>query len=302
MIESVTVTNNRNDSLEMVLAHPELTGLCISKVDGISPGDATINSTDYGVLDGGVFNSARLGTRNITIEFYYMFKPDIETSRHLAYYYFPVKTKVDLAFKTDHRTVVCSGYVEGNDTLIFDKQEKGQVSIVCPDPYFYSENTAHSYIRGIGYEFEFPFENESLDEPTICFGDYMTMSSQTIDYQGDIETGFVIRIRFLDDDVPTIKIGEARSNQYIDLDLINLSAAYDITISRDDIIEISSVKGDRHITYTHNGVVTNLLAFYYKKLPWFELYPGENTYVLNATDNLQHIEVEFEYKTLYGGV
>lgn len=302
MIESLTVTNEKGDSLEMVLTHPELSGLLISKIDGISPSDATINTTDYGILDGGVYNSARVGTRNITIEFYYLFQPDIETTRHIGYQYFPLKTRVELAFKTDHRTVVASGYIENNDTLIFSEQEKGQISVVCPDPYFYSEINSSYEIVGVGREFEFPFENESLYNPTICFGDYLTQSMATIPYEGDIVTGFVMTVRFLDDDVPNMKVIEDRTNTQIDFDLPGLKSAYGIVPERDDLIIISSIKGDRYITYRHLGNDTNLLAFYYRKIPWFELFPGNNTYYVVATDNLQSVEVKFEFRTIYGGV
>lgn len=302
MIEAIMVTNYRGDSLTMELAHPEKCGLVVSKVDGISPGDASINSTDYGVLDGGVFNSARIGTRNITIEFYYMFYPDIETSRHIAYQYFPVKTKVDLAFITDHRTVVCSGYVESNDTMIFSKQESGQVSIVCPDPYFYNDIEQLYRIAGIGAEFEFPFSNESLYYPMICFGDYAYEYSRTVTYNGDIATGFVMTLRFLGDNVPNVTITEVRSNTQLDFRLTELEMAYGITFERDDLIIISSVKGNRYVKYVHQNEETNLLAFYYKRLTWFELNPGDNTYVLDATTNLQDVEITMEYRTIYGGV
>ena len=91
MFQSVTVTNYRGDSLELPLRWPNDSGLLLYKIDGISPGEVTVNSQDYAVLDGGVFNSSRIGTRTITLNFYYGFTPMIETARHRAYRYFPVK-------------------------------------------------------------------------------------------------------------------------------------------------------------------------------------------------------------------
>ena len=302
MIEALTVTNYRGDSLEMILADPWSSGLCISKIDGISPGDAEINSTDYGVLDGGVFNSARIGTRNITIEFYYLFYPDIETSRHIAYKYFPVKTKVDLAFRTDHRTIVASGYVEANDTMIFSKQESGQVSIICPDPYFYSEFQQTNKLSGVLGGFSFPFYNDGLDEKTIEFGIYSDTTEQIINYEGDIATGFVMRIRFLSDRVGTVQLYETRSNTFMSFSIPEIESSYGLEIQRDDAIVVSSVKGNRYVYFEGHGLSVNLLGYFYEKMSWFELHPGENRYVLKSGSNLEDIEIIFEYRSIYGGV
>ena len=67
---------------------------------------------------------------------YYGFSPQIESARHRAYRYFPVKTEVRLDFLTDERWLSIWGYVESNEVEIFSELEKGLVSIVCPDPYF----------------------------------------------------------------------------------------------------------------------------------------------------------------------
>ena len=71
MFKSVTVTNYRGDSLELPLRWPNESGLLLYKIDGISPGEVTVNSQDYAVLDGGVYNSSRMGTRTIDLYFYY---------------------------------------------------------------------------------------------------------------------------------------------------------------------------------------------------------------------------------------
>ena len=63
MFQSVTVTNYRGDSLELPLRWPNDAGLLLYKIDGISPEGVSINSQDFSVIDGGVYNSSRMGTR-----------------------------------------------------------------------------------------------------------------------------------------------------------------------------------------------------------------------------------------------
>lgn len=306
MFKSVTVTNYRGDSLELPLAWPNDSGLLISKIDGITPGNVQVNSQDFAVLDGGVYNSSRMETRNITIEFYYGFNPHIESSRHLAYRYFPIKTEVRLDFLTDERNLSIWGYVESNETDIFSEQEKGQVSIVCPDPYFYEHETVVFNFGDSIPEFEFPFSNESLTEPLICFGDYGPGSIYSVDYDGDIEVGTVIRVHFLD--TPTIdeiSIYDISKNKKLTLNFEDIKTKTGVTsISKYADIVISSVRGEKDIWYERYGQRKSIIgAFDVQNFPWMYLTPGENLFGYTADDEyLDEFEISIEHRGAYGGV
>lgn len=314
MIKSVTVTNYRGDSLEMPLEWPNPSGLLISKIDGITPGNVQVNSQDFAVLDGGVYNSSRMQTRNITIEFYYgrgsqvadIDNHDVETSRHIAYRYFPVKTQVRLDFLTDERSLSIWGYVEGNDTDIFSEHEKGQVSIVCPDPYFYEQSTIAFELGSSTKEFEFPFSNESLTKPLICFGDYGPKSMYEINYNGDIEVGAVIRVHFLENQtVPELTIYDVSHNKKLVLDFEEIKANTGVdTILRYGDIVFSSVRGEKDIYYERYGKKTSIIgAFDVMNFPWMYLTPGENIFGYDVDEEyLDEFSVTIEHRGAYGGV
>ena len=314
MIKSVTVTNYRGDSLEMPLEWPNPSGLLISKIDGITPGNVQVNSQDFAVLDGGVYNSSRMQTRNITIEFYYgrgsqvadVDNHDVETSRHIAYRYFPVKTQVRLDFLTDERSLSIWGYVEGNDTDIFSEHEKGQVSIVCPDPYFYEQSMIAFELGSSTKEFEFPFSNESLVNPLICFGDYGPKSMYEINYNGDIEVGAVIRVHFLENQtVPELTIYDVSHNKKLVLNFAKIKANTGVdTILRYGDIVFSSVRGEKDIYYERYGKKTSIIgAFDVMNFPWMYLTPGENIFGYDAEEEyLDEFSVTIEHRGAYGGV
>jgi hypothetical protein len=65
MIKSVTVTNYLGESIKMELGFPEKSGFLIQNIDGLGPGKATINLTQFATSDGSLFNSAKLNERNI---------------------------------------------------------------------------------------------------------------------------------------------------------------------------------------------------------------------------------------------
>lgn len=305
MFKSVTVTNYRGDSLELPLRWPNDAGLLISKIDGITPGNVDVNTQDYAVLDGGVYNSSRMKKRNIVIEFYYGFNPHIESSRHLAYRYFPVKTEVRLDFLTDERSLSIWGYVEGNDTDIFSDKEKGQVSIVCPDPYFYEKDVVSYELNAIYPEFEFPFSNESLTEPLICFGDYGSKDTYGVDYQGDMEVGAVIRVHFLKD--PTVNeltIYDVSHNKKLELNFSSIESSSGIRIQQYGDLVFSSVRGEKDIYYEYLGTKKSILgSFNVYDFPWMYLTPGENLFGFKASGNYsEELLITIEHRGAYGGV
>lgn len=305
MFKSVTVTNYRGDSLELPLRWPNDAGLLISKIDGITPGNVTVNSQDYAILDGGVYNSSRMETRTITINFYYGFTPQIESARHRAYQYFPVKEQVRLDFLTDERNLSIWGWVEENDTQIFSEQEEGQVTIVCPDPYFYEHDTVSYILGGSAAEFEFPFSNESLTEPLICFSDYGPGNVYEVDYHGDIEVGAIIRIHFKDTaSIGDLKIYDIIDNQELVLNFEDIQAKTGITIEQYGDIVINSVKGQKDIYYERFGTRKSIIkAFDILNFPWMYLSPGDNLFLFELDQlSLDSVTISVEHRGAYGGV
>ena len=306
MFQSVTVTNYRGDSLELPLRWPNDAGLLLYKIDGISPGEVTVNSQDYAVLDGGVFNSSRMGTRTIDLYFYYGFTPMIESARHRAYQYFPAKTQVRLDFLTDERNLSIWGYVEGNDTQIFSKQEEGQVTIVCPDPYFYEKDYV-SYTLGNSIpEFEFPFSNESLTDPLICFSDLGNKHLFDIGYNGDLEVGAIIRVYFKTQPtgIGTIEIHDITSNQELDLDISQIQSETGVVMEQYGSIVVDSVRGQKDIYYEKFGYRKSIIgAFDIMNFPWMYLSPGSNIFAFNMDDEYYNdITISIEHRGAYGGI
>lgn len=160
MIKSVTATNYLGESLTMGIGDPDESGLLISSIDGIGPGESDINVTEFAATDGGIYNSSRIPTRNIVINMLFKYIPTIEDARHLTYKMFPLKKPINLIFETDNRLLQIDGYVESNEPDIFSKQEGTSISIICPGYYFYSLAEASVKIDGVKKLFEFPFYND----------------------------------------------------------------------------------------------------------------------------------------------
>jgi len=176
MLLSVSVENYLNEILELELALPEKSGISVRSITGIGAGKASISTTELASDDGSIYNSARAETRNIVITLgmhdTLIDHPEwsIEDSRHLIYKYFPKKKPVKLTFHTDRHDLYIIGYVESNEDDIFSKDETAQISIICPDPNFYDVETEINWMGGVISEFEFPFENNTVDHDLAFVG------------------------------------------------------------------------------------------------------------------------------------
>lgn len=302
MIKKVTVTNHNKESLVLDLYHPEESGLIVESITGLGPPDATINSNEVATMDGGIFTSARLQQRNIVIRLAMMFDPIIEDSRLRTYRYFPVKKPVHLEFETDRRLAECEGYVETNEPDIFTKHETAQISIVCPDPFFYEKGQEEVAFAGVHPLFEFPFSNESLTENLIEFGEIREDNRAILNYRGDADTGVFITVHAVSGSAEGITIWNVDTREKIRIDTLKVRRLYDIQFGKGDDIEINTKVGEKFVRLLHDGKYYNIISCINKDADWFQLTVGYNTFTFVCDSGEDNLKVTFLYRNAYVGI
>ena len=307
MLKAVTVVNYLGNSLRMELANPWNTGLAIISIDGLGPAQADVNVTDISTNDGGLYNSARLQKRNIVLNLRYLIStltPTIEESRLLTYKYFPIKKKLKLIFETDIRTAEIEGYVEKNEPNIFSQTSGCQISIICPDPYFYSsgeDGTKYTTFSGTESDFEFPFENNSLSENLIEFGIIERYSERSVYYTGDAEIGVEIIMHAVGE-VGDVSIFNVGTRESMSLSSERLAALTGSALKAGDEVTISTIKGHKFITLLRDGVSTNILNCLNRDADWFQLAKGDNIFTFTATTGSVNLQFKIKSKVVYEGV
>ena len=303
MIKSITVTNYLGDSIKLELARPELSGFVVKSITGLGPGKATINTTEMTTNDGSMFNSARLSSRNIVISLGYLWRDtaSIEETRQLSYKYFPIKKEVTLLIETDNRKAEVIGRVESNDPNIFSKDSGSNISIICPNPFFYSVDTSTTVFSGVEAMLEFPFSNESLTEPLLEMGDIRNYTEKVIRYDGDADIGVTITIHALGD-ASNIAIYNTGTREVMRIDTDKLAAMTGSSIvARDDII-ICTEKGKKSINLIREGKTINILNCLTKDSDWFELSKGDNIFAYVAESGSTELQFKIENRIAYEGV
>lgn len=303
MIKSVTVTNNRGESLKLELTKPKESGFWIISIDGLGPVQANINTTEIVTYDGSIFNTARGTERNITMQLVFD-GIDIEERRHETYRYFPIKQMVTLRIETDHRICEIDGYVESNSPTIFSSLESTDISIICPSAWFRDaseEGNRAIHYFGIEPLFEFPFSNESLSDKLIEFGNIRQSFEEIIEYEGEVETGFTIDIHAVGDigDV-TIYNSDTRESMTIYSDKLQSLTGSKLKAG-DDII-ICTVKGQKSARLLRDAKYTNVLNCLGRDVDWFQLSQGENKFAYTTSEGSENLQLSINVQNLFQGV
>lgn len=302
MIKSITVKNYLEESLKITLTDSEPDhGLLLISATGLGANDATVNTTPLATTDGSIYNSARANERNIVLKFRFVLAPSIEATRQRTYRYFPVKRQLELIVETDERTIGILGNVESNEADIFSKQEGCSISILCPDPFFYSINRREEVFSGVEPLFEFPFENESLDEPTIEFGEIKDYREQTIWYDGDEEVGITINIH-ANSEVKGLIIYNAKNRETMRIDSNIVADLTGDGIKKGDDVIICTERRNKSVTLLRNGYYKNIINALERGSDWFKLAKGDNIFAFYADEGMDELTFTITYRKLYTGI
>lgn len=307
MIYSFAITNYLGDRIKLELGRPDISGFLIKSVTGLGPVKANVNTTEVVTNDGSMFNSARLSQRNIVFQLAFVdtiYGETIEDVRQKSYKYFPAKKSVEIVIETDNHYVKIKGYVESNEPDIFSSQEGTQISIICPDPYFYSAGEDGNNVTDfytIDPVFEFPFSNESLTEPLLVFGEIQIKTEGVITYHGDSEIGLVIYIHAIGK-ATNINIYNTETREVMTINTDRLEQLTGKGLVASDDIVINTAKGEKSITLVREGVSYNILNCLDKNTDWFSLSKGDNIFAFTAETGVTNLQFRIENQVIYEGV
>lgn len=303
MIDKIKVTNHLGEAITFELDSPEKSGFSILSVEGLGPTKAEINTTAGYAIDGAVYNSAHISERNIV--FSLAFTGPTETPEELrlkTYKYFPIKKRIKVTVYTENRTCYAFGYVESNEPNIFTSFETSTISIICPDPFFYSIDDIIELMTAHTPTFEFPFSNESLTLKLLEFGTIQMDTIKNIFYEGDYDTGLIITFHFLDSLVGDLLIYNTETNETMTIDLQKVADIIGGGIQVSDDIIISTIKGNKYVRFLRGGAYTNIINALDLNTDWLILRKGDNVFSYYCANGVEYLQVYLDYSIIYEGV
>jgi hypothetical protein len=207
-------------------------------------------TSSYADIDGAQFQSARRDSRNIvfTIGLQTGYGPQfVQQLRDTLYRTFRLKRSVSLLFTYDDGTErQVNGYVESVECPLFTQKPVATISVICGDP-----------------DFSDPTPGEFTGNTTNA------VTETLFEYPGTSETGIVLTLTA--DDVASgvnIQIRDDSNN----IQQLNFAA----DIQAGDVVQISTVPGQKGATITRDNVTTSYLYGVDPTSTWLVLEPGDN--------------------------
>ena len=224
----------------------------------------------------------------------------IEDVRQRSYQYFSVKDSVTLTIKTDNRNCEIKGYVEANEPNIFSQWEFTQISIICPDPYFY-DYSASQQISFVEVErlFHLPIYNDGLLTPTIKMGTIVHQQSKAFVYNGDGRCGFFTQITVRERPGGKITVTNKTTSQKMIIDTSLIPDNH--KTMKQIIIRLNTIPGDKYVRYSY-GSDRDFLYGVASGSDWLEVVPGENTVEIDYDGDNDAIEAWMRTPVRYEGV
>jgi len=263
----------------------------ILSIIGLNPPSAHLNTSSVSGMDGAMYNSGRLNTRNIVITA--KINGDVEENRQNLYRYCPTKEKVRFYFKNNNRDVYIDGYVDSVECDLFTNDERMQISIICPHPYFMDTSETQVDGSSITGLFTFPF-TINLGSP-IPFSEYILDATINLYNDSDDQIGTLIDI-----DV-NASVNEIQILNTGNGDRFTLSYAF----VAGDHITINTIKCQKSVMLMRDGISQNIFSAMQKGSVFFQLSSGDNFFaytVDGSTLNNANADMMFTYFKMYRGV
>jgi Phage tail protein len=249
LLTQVEVRNSAGTVLTLPIGQ-SFGGYFLKGITGLDPVKATIVTSSYADRDGAEYESARRDIRNPVLSI--GFDPDWvtqtpKTLRDNLYNWFMTKSQVELRFYEDSGLVVTIvGRVESNSAPRFTSDPDSTISVICPIPDF----------QGM--------TNNLISGTSVATG-----VESALTYVGTSETGFVL-------DVNVNRAISGFSMYARGVDGAQYELDFSASLVAGDIVEISTVIGNKYATLTRAGVQSSLLYGISPSSPWLTLQPGIN--------------------------
>lgn len=259
----------------------------ILKIDGLDPPPARMNFSTLANFDGSRYNSGQLDSRNLVLEIYP--HGNVEENRIKLYKFFPLKSIVRIFYSNDSRSVYIDGYVESFEFDAFTHGEVIQVSIICGDPYWKSDEPVELSFSSVEELFEFPF---SIPAEGIEFSRIDPNVTAVIE-NGEVETGIILEFR-------------ANANGVKNPVFINRTSqerfALDFEMRRGDVVRVNTRRGEKSVTLLRYGQEINLINHIRRDSKWVRLLPGLNELSYECEEGQSLTTVCVSMRRLYEGV
>lgn len=247
--------------------------------------------SENSMIDGAVYQGSVAKFRNIVLHL--TDTEDYSDNRDMLNRLFKEKSKGVLVFtEADKEPRRIDYYVETMTSTGEDPYREHEISLICPDPFFYDTEGSSEDMASWIAAFEFPFESTSAG---FEFGYQSNERIKTI--QNDIaedNIGITITITCMGS-VTNPSITHIETGDKITIG----HSGKPFNIVAGDIVTITTATGNKHVTLTHEGVTSEVNHYLTEDSVFVQLMRGSNSFGFGADSGLNNMSISIAYTFKY---
>ena len=272
-VEKVEIFSPYGQKLTLVVEEPQ-NGLFVKSLDGLDPTKSQLVTTSFPRLAGEQRQTSRRSARELKIQLGFdtsFAAGSVEKIRRALLAFFMTGMQVRCRYYTGEGLVVdVEGEVEDFDSERMVQEPDATISIFCFDPDF-----------------------RAVQRTIVPFSSVDGTTASILDYDGSVETGFVLRTTATRAFSEFTLTNTPRDN-------VSRILSFDSDIRAGDQLEISTRSGNKYAYVYRSGSRLSVLQGISAFSDWVQLYPGENR--INLQLEGESVSFELDYTTRYGGI
>lgn len=286
----ITCTNEENISVKF---GSTFSPFLLTAVDGVYKVESSISSTDSNLIDGVIYQGSKIASRNIVLTL--RDKTNHKDNRELLYRLFRPKSKGTLRYFENDDVKKIEYYVESIEISGSENSRTATVSLICTDPFFYDNEETVMYMAEWNGSFEFEHEFTANKEEFGYRSLAKSLYIQNLTPRDDI--GLKIEITSIGN-AKNIKVAHVEQKKAIsigtDTKPFNMVAG--------DVVDITTEKGNKHVSLTREGVVTEINNYLSEDSEFIQLNVGDNNIGYDAEEGVSNLSIKISFTYKYNGV
>ena len=284
---------NTEDNVNLVI-NGNTNGIVISSIDGIYEFKGEVQTSPYSQTHGDRYKGSRATKRNIVIQG--KIYNNFYENRQLMYRVFRIGALGRFCYSEPNRANrYADYYVESVDIDQNAYRGQYQISLICPDPFFYAGDPESVDLSAWASDFTFEHDFLAAGEELGHRESSMIKEIQNLNGVDGIGMKIVLTASgsvtnpyvYLAETGERITIG-TEDNPY--------------TLDGDVRVEIETTTGKKNIVQIEDGVETRINEYLDPESSFFQLIAGINTIGYNADSGAEFLSVHIEYKMRFLGV
>lgn len=281
---------NTAENIKGVFGEEEFSPFLLEDASGIYEQSAQVNITENTLTDGATYQSSVLQSRNIVLSLRDL--NDHLANRQFLLSLFPPKSKGTLIFRDGDEERQTDYYVEKLTSDGIYSARSYQISLICPDPYFYDLEDYSVTLAAFVPNFTFTHEFLSVKEE---LGYRQINRLQDIkDEIGSDNIGITITIE-ASGAVENPEVTRVESNEHIQVGTESMP----LDMVAGDKVIITTSDNNKKIFLEHNRVQTNISQYLSEDSTFIQLHRGDNTIGYSAASGIDSMVITITYRIRY---